>query len=123
MKTIGLIFYWFVIVILLSNCSVKINDFTACALVPGNYGAVCDNFLTSNPQTLNEEQWQAIQTQWMSQGWATECTTSEAISDIKQELEKLCSVTRCTYEETKILQDLERLENLPDKVAGDWTAH
>ena len=122
MKTFGRILYWFTILSLLSNCSVKINDFTACALIPDNAGAVCDSFLESNPQMLDEDQWQALQMQWLSQGWATECTTSQAIVDIKQELEKLCSVTRCTYEETKILQDLERLENLPDKVAA-WTVH
>lgn len=99
--------------LLLDACAVHIQDETFCALVPGDYGAVCDNFLTTKPQTLTKAQWDAMQNSWNAQGYAVECTTSKAIGDIKTEIEQLCSVTRCDYEvEKKILDGLNRMQGL-----------
>lgn len=84
-------------VLLLSSCTVAIKDETFCAVVPGNNGAVCDNFLTSDQKILNEADWGILQMQWESQGQALECTTSSAVANLKRELEQLCSKTACDY--------------------------
>lgn len=60
-------------------------------------GAVCDNFLTANQLILDESAWQKLQESWRTTGQSTECTNSNTIGDIKGELEKLCSRTRCSY--------------------------
>jgi hypothetical protein len=80
---------------------VQIQDEQFCSPIPGNLGAVCDNFLTSNQLILNEAQWIALQATWQSAGNATECTSSSTLGDIKGELEKLCSKTPCTYEQAQ----------------------
>ena len=85
--------------LLLSSCSVNIEDAQFCSPLPGSLGAVCDNFLTSNPITLDETQWVAQQELWISQGVALECTTSKTLGDFKGEIEKLCSKVNCTYQE------------------------
>lgn len=87
--------------LLLSSCAVKIKDEQFCAPMPGHMGAVCDNFLTANQLILDEAAWQALQASWVSGGFAVECTTSQTLGDIKGEIEKLCSVAKCTYE-TKV---------------------
>lgn len=90
---------------LFSNaCAVKIYDFTACGLIPGNQGAECDGFLTSNPQSLTEDQWVALQSQWNAAGSAVECVQSASLAQLKGELEKACSAGRCTYETAQAIQ-------------------
>jgi hypothetical protein len=84
-------------VLLLNACSVKIKDEQFCAPIPGHLGAVCDNFLTANQIILDEAAWQDLQNTWASAGFATECTSSSTLGDIKSEIEKLCSVAKCTY--------------------------
>lgn len=99
--------------LLLNSCAIKINDSQWCSPIPQDQGAVCDNFLTSNQLILDETQWQALQTTWISQGKAVECTNSDTLGDIKTEIEQLCSVTSCDYEtQAKIVKGLLKLKNL-----------
>lgn len=98
---------------LLSSCAVPIHDETFCALVPENEGAVCDNFLTSNRQVLTEAEWLSLQATWNGQGSAVECTTSQALGNLKEEVEKLCSEYPCDSEtKKKILNGLEKMEQV-----------
>jgi hypothetical protein len=99
--------------LLLSNCAVKINDEQFCSPLPGNLGATCDNFLSSNQQILSQDQWIDRQNQWIASGQAVECTTSQTVGDIKAEIEKLCSVASCD-ESTKnaIVNGLIKIQNL-----------
>ena len=100
--------------LLLSSCAVPIADMQFCSPVPGNLGAACDNFLTSNPVFLSEADWIALQATWVAQGNAVECTTSSAVGSIKEAIEKLCSETPCTYQQlTQILGQIsDKMEAL-----------
>lgn len=97
---------------LLSGCAVDISNFTACALVPNNGGAICDDFLQSDQKILTQEEWELKEADWNSQGQAVECTTSDAIGNIKAELEKLCSRYPCNESVKKSLESIERLQDL-----------
>ena len=104
--------------LLLSNggCAVQIADFQACSPIPGGFGAVCDNFLTKNPETLTQDQWNQLQSTWISQGEAVECVTSTSIGNIKKEIEKLCSETKCDYPtQSAIIEGLNKIEALGKK--------
>lgn len=112
-KQLNLLLCILTVQLILSSCTVHITDEPFCALIPFNNGAVCDNLLTSNPETLNQDQWVERQSEWMSNGWAVECTTSHAIGDIKAEIEKLCSKTKCDYDTQKaITEGLAKVQNL-----------
>jgi len=69
-------------------------------------GAACDNFLTSNPQTLTQAEWQILQNKWD----ATECTSSSMMIDLKVFIEDTCSQVTCD-EATKNLF-LERFDRI-----------
>lgn len=94
-----------VVALLLNSCAVKIYDFKSCGLIPGNLGAECDNFLTSDPQSLNQDQWAALQASWNAAGSAVECVESASLAQLKGEIEKACSVGRCTYAESSAIQN------------------
>lgn len=96
----------------LEGCAVNVSNFTACALVPGNQGAVCDDFLQNNQRILTEPEWEALEAQWNAQGSAVECTTSESVGEIKRELEELCSKYPCNETVKKNIQNLARLQGL-----------
>jgi hypothetical protein len=101
------------ITLLASGCAIQIKDFQYCSPIPGNVGAVCDNFLTDNQLILDEAQWLALQAQWLADGQATECTTSQTVGDLKAAIEKLCSVTRCTYKtRQQVRQIISRLKKV-----------
>jgi Cdc6-like AAA superfamily ATPase len=69
--------------------------------------------LTDNPETLTEDQWNALQLSWQSSGLAIECTTSQAVGDIKTAIEQLCSSTSCdTDTQKKIIQVLSKIQTL-----------
>lgn len=72
-------------------------------------GASCDNFLTSNPQTLNQASWVTLQNSWGT----TECTNSAAMLNLKVFVEDTCSQVTCD-EATKqaFLDRFERLSHL-----------
>lgn len=97
-----------------SGCATAIKDFQYCSPIPGQLGAACDNFLTQNQVILDQPGWLALQAQWAAAGQATECTQSQVVGDLKTEIEKLCSVTRCTYETAAkvkvILAGLKKLQ-------------
>lgn len=96
-----------------NGCAVPIHDEQFCSPVPGNLGAVCDNFLTSNQLILTEAEWVALQAQWQASGQATECTTSQTVGDIKAEIEKLCSVYPCdTPTQTLLIRGLKKIQRL-----------
>ena len=104
-------------VVLFSDCAVAIHDFEACALIPGDNGAACSFFLEQGGVTLTQDQWQALEASWNSQGLAVECVNSQAISDIKQEIEQLCLVAPCDYAtKKKILAGLGRLGDIGREV-------
>jgi hypothetical protein len=79
-------------------------------------GAVCDNFLSSNQEILTEAEWQALIAQWLSQGLSLECTNSQAVADYKDEIEKLCSKTPCSYELKQALKGLKKILKTGDKM-------
>jgi hypothetical protein len=84
---------------LLLSCATVVKDFPQCFEIPPPIGgAACDNFLTSNPQTLTELQWEALKASWNASGNAVVCTTSGAIGSLKVEIEQLCSRTKCSYQ-------------------------
>lgn len=101
----------------LSCCAVQIKDNQFCSPIPGALGAVCDNFLTKNQLILTEAQWQALQAQWIADGNAVECTTSGSLGDLKEEIEKLCSKTSCTYEEQLAVKELKKILKRMKKAA------
>lgn len=108
----------FIMAVFLTNasCSVPIHDAQFCSPVPGGYGAICDNFLTSAPTTLTEDEWLALQAKWEQAGEAVECTTSQTLGDIKESIEKLCSIASCDYStQQKIVSGLKKIQNL-----GKW---
>lgn len=111
--------------ILISSCSTTVHDFEACALIPGNNGAVCSYFLEQGGATLTQEQWESLEANWNSQGMAVECVNSQAISDFKREVEQLCTVAPCDYAtKKKILSGLGRLGDIGREVTKAWqTAH
>jgi hypothetical protein len=98
--------------LVLESCAhVIVHDFESCAPIPGGLGAVCDNFLTPHQQVLSQEAWDALQASWISQGFAVECTNSQAIAYKKEELEELCSKTPCDTEaKAQVLEGLDRLD-------------
>lgn len=102
-----------------SGCAIPIHDFQYCSPVPGGLGAVCDNFLTDNQLILDQAQWLALQNQWMAAGQAVECTQSKTVGDLKAEIEKLCSVTRCSYKVQQkvnaLISSLEKIETTGKK--------
>jgi hypothetical protein len=87
------------VALLLNSCSTTIHDFTSCGLIPGDIGADCDNFLTSDPEVYDESEWELLELSWEQSGNAVECMPSSALSQLKASLEKLCSVGKCTYQE------------------------
>lgn len=97
------------VLLLSSGCAVQIKDYQFCSPIPGNLGAVCDNLLTSNQLILSEADWIALQNTWQTEGFATECTTSQAVGDIKSEFEKICSKTKCTYPTIQAIAGLKRI--------------
>ena len=97
----------------LGGCAVQIQDMQWCSPLPGGLGAACDNFLTSNPETLSELQWEQLEASWMNQGYAVECTSSNSLGAIKTEIEELCSKTSCDYPTVQaILAGLKKVQNL-----------
>jgi hypothetical protein len=84
----------------LSACAVQIKDEQFCSLIinPDDFSIItvaCDNFLSSNPQTLTGQQWLSQVVASEASGIAPECTTSQALADMKAEVEKLCSEQKC----------------------------
>lgn len=111
--------------LLLSSCSTVLHDFRVCSPYPDSpfeeLGASCDNFLTKAPASLTKTQWRAQIAAWAKQGYALECTNSLAIAQNKAELEKLCSVSKCSVEQkqevAKLWGNLDRMERM-GKQAG-----
>lgn len=110
---IVLLFILTALLVLVSGCAVHVKDMQFCSPIPGNLGAVCDNFLSSNQLILDQAGWAALQAKWALAGNAVECTTSQTLGDIKSEIEKLCSVARCDYRiQQKVIQGLNKLQAL-----------
>lgn len=110
--------------LLLSSCATVIHDFPVCAPYPDSpyeeLGASCDSFLAHSPESLTKTQWRARQAEWIKKGWAIEVTHSQAIAWNKAELEKLCSVSKCTMAQqkqiAKLWGNLDRAERLGKRV-------
>lgn len=79
------------------GCVTVIKDATFCSPLPGGQGAACDSLLTHHQQILSAEEWAALQTSWNNLGSAIECTNSETVGDLKEEIELLCSHAKCDY--------------------------
>ena len=97
-----LLFMMTAVLLLNSGCAVKINDFEMCSPIPGNLGAVCSSFLSPTNTILDQTGWLAKQTSWINSGSAVECTSSQTVVNLKAELEKLCSVAKCSYDSTGV---------------------
>lgn len=93
--------------VLLSNCSVKIQDMEVCSPIPDTNGAVCDYFLHSEQEILDETQWIDKQASWGS----SECMSTQSFANIKIELEQLCSKTKCSDQTKKAIKGITRLIN------------
>lgn len=98
MRMLSLLWFTMTVALLLSSCAIQVKDETVYGVVPGNLGAVADNFLTSNQQILTEAQWQAKMLSWQNAGLSTQCVSSQTVGDLKDEIEQLCTRTPCTYE-------------------------
>lgn len=86
----------------LNSCATLIHDIPLCAPYPldsngKGTGGHCDDFLTSNPQRLTQAEWVALQKTWV----VTQCTSDQAAVWLKGEIEKLCSMTTCTYQQAQ----------------------
>jgi hypothetical protein len=107
----------FVMMGLLSlSCSVKVADFRFCGLNPQTEGAACENFLSSDPETLNAAQWQEQIASWQALGLVVECTTSDAVANIKREVEQFCTKTHCTKDQRRIMNEALDREELVKKL-------
>ena len=106
MKTLKLL----MIILFISGCSTTVHDIQVCSPIPGNQGAVCDNLLEEDPKILSQNEWEDLQSEWNSEGKAVECVNSSDLSNLKKELEELCSQTYCDYSGVQsILSALDRV--------------
>jgi len=95
----------------LDGCAVSIKDEQICSPIPGIGGAVCDNLLTSNPETYSETGWETLQASW----GITECFSAQALGDFKEEIEHACSKIKCNEATKKnMLNNIQRLQNMRD---------
>lgn len=110
------------VTLLLSSCqTVAVKDEQFCAVIPkflpgdlpgvptGSDGCACDYMLTSHQEILSETDCQALKNSWMTGGQAVMITPSGTLGDIKGELEKLCSRTRCSYTLRKAIAGMNRI--------------
>lgn len=117
------------LLISLTSCATAIHNFPLCAPYPPTpntppfekLGASCDNFLEPfDKRSLTKTQWTALQAEWRKNGWALECTHSQAIAWNKAELEKLCSASKCTKAQAdtvaELWGELDRAERLGKRV-------
>jgi hypothetical protein len=96
-----------------SSCATKIEDFQFCGLNPKTEGAACDNFLISQPKTLDKQGLADWIASVQASGQVVELTTSSAVASFKKEFEKLCTPGRCTYDEKKVVSDsLDRIDGV-----------
>lgn len=110
MRMLSLLSLGATVALLSTSCAVQIHDDPWCSPVPGGFGAVCDNFLTSNQRILTEAKWEALQMSWITAGKALECTNSDTVGHVKGEIEKLCSMVACDYQTKQaILDGLDRI--------------
>lgn len=112
---------WLLMTVLLalSSCATTLHDYTFCNPLsstdqqrPG--GANCNDFYNAHPQQLDKIGYINLLASWVSAGYAIEVTNSKAVSDIKSELEKLCSEVACNQDAValrdKILSGINRVE-------------
>jgi hypothetical protein len=93
---------------MLSACAqLTIKDFTACAVMPGQSGAACDHYLTSDQTVLTEQEWIAL-----SPGYL--CISPTDYGNIKNELEIACSQLNCSYDQLQTMHAAtQRFDILP----------
>lgn len=92
---------------LLNGCGVKIKNERWYGDM-GNQGAIYFETLTNVTGTLDKPAWDALRV-----GMA--CTSTDALAEIKREIEQLCSATSCDYEKVsavlgKFQQHLEGIK-------------
>lgn len=121
MRTPSLAWFVTMVVLLLSEgCATTLHDGQTCSAYPvepgqcrGANGAACDNFLTANQLILDDAHFETLQESWENQGCVVETTNSCLISEVKAELEKLCSVAACTTAQAaKVKTAIANLERL-----------
>lgn len=104
---------WMVLPLLLSSCAVEIKNERFCAVIPVIGGCVCDDLLDSNQTTLTPQQCQDFQGAIFSSGQSVIITNSGAIADFKEEIEKLCSRTKCDEQtQQALVNGLNKIEGL-----------
>jgi hypothetical protein len=74
----------------LSNCaSTRVHDFQWCVDL-GPDGAACNHYLTSAPVQIPKAEWDKVRV-------GDFCMSAQAFGARKEEQEKLCSSSPCTY--------------------------
>lgn len=77
----------------LASCAVPIKD-EKFYVDAGESGAVTLNFLSPGSEIIQKPDWDAIRE-------GMYCMSYDAIGDFKGEIEKLCSIARCSYQVKK----------------------
>lgn len=83
---------------MLTSCSsLTIHDFRACAIAPGQSGAVCDQYLVNHQVILDQPEWLAL-----SEGWIA--ISPGDFVNLKVELEDACNKLSCSYEQLQAIE-------------------
>jgi hypothetical protein len=118
----------------LSSCAATIHDGPLCSPIPtlpgecrGSAGAACDNFLNAYPRDLDGAQWEAEQEAWEAKGCVVEETNSCFTAQLKGEIEKLCTIAKCTAAQAeqvrKAAANVDRLERVAKRARETARAH
>ena len=117
-------------VLSLSSCATAIHNGPLCSPFPvlpgqhrGDNGASCDDFLKPNARDLDKDQWEAEQKSWEDAGCVEEVTHSCFTSQLKGEIEKLCTVSSCTEAQKtqmrRALVEYMRLQSVSRRAMGE----
>lgn len=120
--------------VFLAGCAAAIHDGPLCSPIPtepgqcrGSQGAACDNFLKRAPRDLDARQWEAEQASWEASGCVVEETNSCFTSQLKAEIEKLCTLATCTEAQQNqvkaIGQNFLRLKRVAERARNRARAH
>lgn len=99
----------FVCGLLLSACTVKINDSEFCADI-GSLGATCFQLLSDHRRDISKAQWDKLR-------FGQICETPDVFANLKSAIESLCQNTNnCTYEQKEqVAQFFTKVESIKKK--------
>lgn len=101
-------------VLTLSSCGrIKLKNSEWCGDM-GELGASCFKTHSDESRDLSKEQWD-------QERFGQVCTQAENFTNMKTAIQKLCYLTKkCTFEEKKILKELESKIETFNKGANDY---